>query len=138
MGLSPLQATSARAELIEPTVATSKTYEFDFDSGEFTGQLIDDIYAIGQYVKKALATERFRYLVYDDQYGSEVEGYIGADVTSTALDSDIPRIVSEAIIYDERIEDVGDFIVSKTGDQVYVEFTVTLVDGTTITQEVTL
>jgi hypothetical protein len=47
-------------------------------------------------------------------------------------------VIREALIYDDRIADVRDFVVRREGDGVFVEFTVVKTDGDTLTEEVTI
>lgn len=48
----------------------SRTYKLDLDAGRIIG-FVDDIDAVEQAIRKAIATPRFDCLIYDDQYGSE-------------------------------------------------------------------
>jgi hypothetical protein len=137
MALSPLQPTDERAEVTTPTPEPSLTYRLDYENGTIGG-LIDGDEALRQFVVKAIQTARFRYLIYDDQYGSELEDLIGADVTDAFLNEEIPRVIREALIYDDRIADVRDFVVRRESDRVYIEFTVVKTDGDTLTEEVAI
>jgi Protein of unknown function (DUF2634). len=137
MALSPLQPTDERAEATPPTPEPSLTYRLDYENGTIGG-FIDGDEALRQFVIKAIQTARFRYLIYDDQYGSELEDLIGADVTDAFLNEEVPRVIREALIYDDRIADVRDFAVRREGDGVFVEFTVVKTDGDTLTEEVTI
>jgi phage baseplate assembly protein W len=137
MALSPLQPAEEQNEVVATTPEPSLTYRLDFTNGAIGG-LIDDDDALRQFIIKAIKTARFRYLIYDDQYGSELEDLIGADVTEAFLKEEIPRVIREALIYDDRIADVRDFIITRKGDEVYIEFTVEKTDGDTLTEEVTI
>mgnify|MGYP001425792012 CR=1 FL=1 len=137
MALSPLQPTENQSEVTTTTSEPSRTYKLDFENGVI-GDFIDDDEALRQAIVKAIRTARFRYLIYDDQYGSELEDLIGADVTDAFLNEEIPRVIREALIYDDRIADVRDFVVRREGDGVFVEFTVVKTDGDTLTEEVTI
>lgn len=137
MALSPLQPTKEQTGVTTPTPEPSRTYRLDFKNGVIS-DFIDDDEALRQAIVKAIRTARFRYLIYDDQYGSELEDLIGADVTEAFLNEEIPRVIREALIYDDRIADVRDFVVRRESDRVYVEFTVVKTDGDTLTEEVTI
>jgi hypothetical protein len=137
MALSPLQPAEERSEVVTPTPEPSLTYRLDYENGTIGG-FIDGDEALRQFVIKAIQTARFRYLIYDDQYGSELEDLIGADVTDAFLNEEIPRVIREALIYDDRIADVRDFVVRRESDRVYVEFTVVKTDGDTLTEEVAI
>ncbi|MFT4413182.1 DUF2634 domain-containing protein [Fredinandcohnia humi] len=131
MALSPLQ----EYERFEETTAqteSSKTYHFDFTTGQFTGKLIDGEEALLQFIHKAIKTARFRYLIYDDQYGCELEDLIGQDISNELLETEIPRLITEALIYDDRIELVRNFSVVREKDKLYVSFEVVGKDETVL------
>ena len=48
------------------------TYGLDLDKGRITGK-IDGLEAVNQAIRKAIITPRWKCLVYDNQYGSEIE-----------------------------------------------------------------
>jgi phage baseplate assembly protein W len=137
MALSPLQQISERIVVVTDTSGPSKTYAFNFDTGEIGG-IVDEEKAIRQFVRKTITTPRFRFLIYDDQYGCELENLIGQDVTNEYLEHDIPRMITEALVYDDRISNVTDFVITRDSDKVYVSFTLVTSDGTLINEEVTI
>lgn len=137
MALSPLQPVEEQTETTVVTPEPTKTYKLDFENGVI-GDFIDDDEALRQFIYKAIRTARFRYLIYDDQYGSELEDLIGSDVTDAFLNEEIPRVIREALIYDDRIADVRDFSIKRESDGMFVEFTVVKTDGDTLTEEVTI
>jgi hypothetical protein len=118
----------------ELTLAPSKTWALDFDNGTIGGW-IDDDDAIKQFVLKALVTARSTYLIYSDDYGNEMFDLIGDDVTPGLLDSELPRMLKEALIYDDRIEDVTDITYTRDGDSLYASFTVVPSNGDVISIE---
>ncbi|MGF7045677.1 phage baseplate assembly protein W [Paenibacillus sp. DS2015] len=102
-------------------IETSKTYAINFATGDIGGE-VDGLEAIKQYVVKAIKTARFRFAIYDTDYGSEIDDLIGQDVSVALLDTEIPRAIKEAIIFDDRILDVYDFELTREGDCLYVSF----------------
>ena len=114
---------------IDPT--PSMTYSLDFDSG-IVGGVIDGETAIRQAVHKAIITNMDRPRIYDGAYGSELDSLIGSNHSIAYLKAEIPRMVRDALIYDDRIDSVGDFEVSTIDETVYVTFTVVLSDKTEI------
>jgi Protein of unknown function (DUF2634) len=139
MALSPLN--NRTDEDVVQTVATeeqpTKTYALDLNENEIGG-FIDGESALRQFVRKAIMTARFRFLIYDDQYGCEIEDLLGADVSTEFLEIEIPRVIHEALVYDSRISDVTDFEVTRSGDGLFVSFRVVASDGLIFTEEVTL
>lgn len=137
MGLSPVtadfleQALSDAVEANENEViktSPTKTYRFDFETGELT-KYIDEEPAIRQFVRKALMTSRFRYIIYSDDYGNELIDLIGEDVSRGYIETEAPRMIEEALIYDDRVEEVTDFQLEFEGDKLYIDFKVVFVDG---------
>jgi Protein of unknown function (DUF2634) len=139
MALSPLnnRTETEVTETVETTEQPTKTYAVDLDGSEIGG-FIDGESALRQFVRKAIMTARFRFLIYDDQYGCELEDLLGADVSTELLEIEIPRVIREALIYDSRIADVTEFNVTRSGDGLFVSFRITASDGLTFTEEVTL
>lgn len=108
---------SETAEL-EPT----KTWLLDFENGRIGG-FIDEDAALRQFIRKAIMTERSKYAIYSDDYGSELNELIGADMTEALLESEVPRMVYETLAYDDRIDDVQvEF--ERRGDQLFITATV--------------
>ncbi len=106
----------------------SKTWAIDFENGKI-GEVIDGHDALIQYVYKALVTERSKYAIYTDAYGNELMRLIGEDVTPALLDSEIPRMVRDALIYDDRIEAVADIKYTRNGDTLFVSFRIIPANG---------
>jgi hypothetical protein len=121
-------------EITEEDVAPSKTWAIDFENGTLDG-FIDGDEAIKQFALKALITERSKYAIYSDDYGTELLDLIGEDVTASLLESEIPRMVEEALIYDDRVDSVSDIVLTRDGDKLYISFQLVTVTGEEITME---
>lgn len=123
-------------EEAEVVVEPSKTWAINFETGTI-GKFIDEAEALRQYIRKAILTERARFAIYSDDYGCELNELIGDDVvTEDLLDAEIPRIVYEALAYDERIDDVQTTF-TREGDKLFLSVTVVPVDiDVEITEEV--
>lgn len=106
---------------MEPIEPPSRTWRLDFERGRVIG-MIDGLDAVRQATAKILQTERFRYLIYDADYGVELANLIGRD--PIFVRSELRRRIREALIQDDRIEDVTDFETDMAGDAVTVRFTV--------------
>jgi hypothetical protein len=139
MALTPdtsIEITEVMVEDLE--IAPSKTYKINFDTGEIENVYIDGTEALRQYVVKSLQTPRFRYLIYDWEYGSDIDNLIGDQLPLEILQEEFSRLITETIIYDDRIDDVYNFEFTQTGDSLYVSFDVILDNGDTISEGVTL
>lgn len=107
-------------EIIEPT----KTYKIKDD--RIVG-FCDGIEALKQAIYLILNTERYEYLIYSDDYGSELKGLIGKDRDIT--ESEYKRRIKEALIQDDRINNIDNFIFNYDKDGVEVSFTVFSIYG---------
>ena len=112
----------------------SRTWKLDLENGTI-GRPIDGKEAIRQFILKAIGTARNRYLIYNDEYGSEIQDFIGQTLTTELASVEVPRLVREAIMYDDRIADVPNVDVKQTNDDVFINVTVELVDGEFLTVE---
>lgn len=65
---------------------------------------IDKLESIKQAVYHILSTERFSNPIYDDDYGIELEQYIGQDIGF--ITASIENTLREALTQDDRITDV--------------------------------
>lgn len=132
MSLAPRNETELldaylEAEANAPT-EPSKTYRIDFNTSRI-GNMTDGEAALRQYITKAILTPRSYYPIYNDNFGCEIWDLIGADVTNAFIDSEIPRMVREAIEYDDRINAVTDVKVTRSGDAIFIKVNVDSIYG---------
>lgn len=114
-------------DLIRPQ--ETRTYAMDFRHKRIIGHT-DDKDAVLQAIWKILSTRRFAHLLYDDQYGFDIMNKINSGLTRQYLDSDIPKMVEEALLVDERVIGISDFQYEiKDKDSIYVEFIVSTIYG---------
>lgn len=105
-------------------VSPLKTYKMDFGARRIGG-FCEGQAALRQYIHKALCTKRFGFLIYDGDYGSEVDSVRQAGYLNTALlASQLELAVREALMENERIQEVRDFSYSVLGDKFEMSFTV--------------
>ncbi|MDR1629600.1 MAG: DUF2634 domain-containing protein [Oscillospiraceae bacterium] len=131
-----VKAFSVSAVAPEDALRPSRTYWMDFGNCCIQGAC-DRLEALRQFIRKALCTERFAFLIYDAQYGSEIRRVQTAEHQSPALvASELELAVRDALIHDDRIEDVSDFSYSMTRDRLYLSFTVKSVFGALQIEEV--
>lgn len=112
---------------LEVEVIPSLTYGIDFDNGTMVG-MIDNLDAVYQFVRKALSTERYGFVIYSSQYGSEKSGLIGKDFDYVS--AEIERITKDVLLVDDRILSISDFVSEKTSiDTMSISFTVNSIYG---------
>lgn len=115
----------------------SKTWAIDFERGTIGG-FIDDEKALRQFVQKSLMTERSKYVIYTDDYGTELMDLVGDDITPALIDSEIQRMVYETLAFDDRIDDVQTAY-EQVGDKLFITATIVPAnEDVEITEEVTL
>lgn len=85
----------------------------DWERKRITGQT-DGLEAVQQAAAKILRTDRFEHLIYSSDYGTEWRLVLGKD--RLLVRAEIRRIVSEALLQDERILSLENIVVSFTGD----------------------
>lgn len=99
----PLDIPLPFSTIEEEEIETSRTYAIDWDNGRIAGY-VDEAEAVRQFIKKALLTPRFKCLIYDQQYGSEIrDTFIDKSVTRDYVEAELPFLIEDALIYDERI-----------------------------------
>lgn len=111
---------------ITEEIQPSLTFGIDFEKGRIIG-MIDGLEAVKQAVFIILQTERYRYLIFSPNFGSELQGLIGRD--SLFVQSELKRRIREALMQDDRIEDVTNFNIQFNGDSALVRFTVVSIFG---------
>lgn len=103
-------------------VSFGRSWQFDFSIGEFVlmpagGVATADYFdAWLQWCKKALMTERYRYLAYTRAYGQEFAALISRHLTRAGNESEIKRIVAECLTVDPRTAAVENFTFDWDGD----------------------
>ena len=111
--------------MVEEVLTPSKTYKVT--NGRIIG-FIDHLGAMRQFIDKTLSTPRFTHLIYTDSYGTELEDLIGENMDLAK--SEIERIITEALIIDERVSAIDDFeIVETNRNSLLAKFVVITVFG---------
>lgn len=104
----------------------SRTYRWDRERQRIIGH-VDGLQAVQQAVGKILETERFRYPIYSSGYGSEVATLLGRD--TVYVQAEIGRIITEALMQDDRVLRVENIKSVANGDRIYTTFMVVTEDG---------
>lgn len=130
--LFPLGALeAAEADVVNENVDEVKfgrSYAFDFHLGEFVlsgsskVREVEGEDAWFEWCKKALYTQRYRYPIYSRFYGQEFEDLIRLGLNREGNESEIERIVTEALMRDPRTAAVGNFSFTWSTDECYYEF----------------
>lgn len=110
----------------------NKTYKMDTVNKRISG-MCDDEEALRQAVFKILNTELGEDVIYEDDYGLEIQDLFGDDLIYT--ESEIQVRIREAILSDDRFSTVDDFNVSTKEGKMIVSFVVYTADGEEIAVE---
>ena len=96
----------------EPTIFRGKT---------------DELEAVRQAVYKILNTERYTYPIYSWNYGVELADLFGQPIPWVY--PELERRITEALVWDDRINSVTDFEFENVKNEVHASFTVNTVYG---------
>lgn len=102
-------------EAASDTVNYGKTVQFDFEKHEFilspTGRqkTVTSSDAWGEWCVKALCSERYKYLIYSDNYGEEIDTLLGNSYPRKVVESEIRRMVKDCLMVDRRTASVDNF-----------------------------
>lgn len=123
-------------EISEAEEQPSKTYRLDLDNGRIYGY-VDGQEAVRQAIRKALITPRWKCLIYDNQYGSEIEDAVTVnDATREYVRSVVPGFVRDCLKPDSRILDVSNFTFDFRDDRAYIGFDADTIFGRISIEEV--
>lgn len=106
----------------------TKTYAIDFVNGRI-GKHIDEVEAMQQAIVKAIFTPRFKCLIYDDDYGSELQDEITDAPSPEYVVAVIPELIRDTLLPDDRIIDVSDFKIDVEAENIYVNFVAKTIYG---------
>lgn len=96
---------------LEYTELPTTTFIIDWSSRQIAG-IGTGLDAMRQAVEIILANERFRWQIYDSNFGVELEGLIGDDLDY--IKAEIPRRIEEAFSVDSRILSVDNYVFTET------------------------
>lgn len=106
----------------------TNTFLIDWSSKQIS-RMDDGLAAMRQAIEIVMQNERFRWQIYDSNFGTELEDLIGEEYDYIV--SELPRRIEEAFSMDSRIMSVENFQFSEQGSgKVTVSFDVVTVYGT--------
>ncbi|MDU8766989.1 DUF2634 domain-containing protein, partial [Clostridioides difficile] len=84
--------------------------------------ICDDVEALKQTIFLILNTERYEHLIYSRNYGVELNDLIGEPISYVI--PELERRIKEALIQDDRVENVDNFEFQDVKGKVHCKFTV--------------
>ncbi len=124
VSILPQGAVINNIEIKEESKQVSKTYKIE--ENKIVG-FCDGKEALEQTIFFILNTERYNYLIYSNSYGSELN--VISELDKDIAISELKRRISDAILQDDRVDNVGNFEFSYGEDSVLVKFTVFSIYG---------
>lgn len=111
---------------IQLTSRPSRTWIIDRNTMQ-VGYMDEGLEAVRQAVEIALNVDRFRWQIYNTNFGNELNDLIGDD--ADYIMSEFPRMVDDALSVDDRVIDTADYVFNIDSDSMTVSFTVNTVFG---------
>lgn len=124
--MTPIQETEADMARIEKKRIPSLTWRLNREQEEIRGT-VDGWEAMRQAIEKILQTERYRYVIYDWNYGIELEDLFGRNASYVI--PELKRRIEDALLADDRVTAVTDFRFSQEGSCVAADFMVHTIYG---------
>ncbi len=123
-------------DIEEEAEKPSRTYCLDLNSGHIIG-MVDGISAVNQAIRKAIITARYKCLIYDSDYGGEIEDMIyDAVSTPELIETALPELICDALSQDTRILEIYDFEFTFKNDSAFISFSADTIFGKTQISEV--
>lgn len=117
MSLFPFFGDTAAETASGAELPLYKEVAWDFENnvprlknGEY--EIVAENEAIKTWVYKALKTERFRYLIYSWNFGSEIDSLIGQSYTPNLTKAECIRYIEEALLINPYIKAITEVEVS--------------------------
>ena len=115
-------------ETVEDTsIAYPKSWLFDFDTGDFVldgaGKVVeaDGLTTWAQWCVKAVLTQRLAFVVYNWDYGVNIENVM-KQPTRAVIEAELEKEITEALMTDPRTAEVKNFTFEWSGDELTVSF----------------
>ena len=124
--MTPKQEVEVDMMTIEKKTIPSLTWKINEEQGMVRGT-VDEQEAMMQAVSKILQTERYRYAIYDWNYGVELEELYGKNVTFVI--PELKKRIEEALLADDRVTAVTDFSFQQEKGSVTASFLVHTIFG---------
>lgn len=116
-------------DIEEESIQETRTYSIDFINGRIDG-MVDGLAAVQQAITKILITERFKNIIYSDDYGSELKALLmNPDKTEALMGTEIPELIKDALLIDDRILEISNFNLDQNGNELSILFDVYTIYG---------
>lgn len=136
---NPFMSVTAATDNVANNLDEIREYAYDFEKMEFIYDeegnhvIVTRNEALKIWITKALLTERYRYRAYFDDYGLEIEHFIGTVTNDGLARNELYRYVEEGLLVNPYINNV--LAVELTQEKKSVQLTVAV---TTVYGELTV
>lgn len=119
------------------TLPMFKCYSWDFDNDDFNYDENGNILmaegndALKIWIKKALRTERYMYLAYSNNYGSEIKNFLNKVMSVGERKAELRRSVIESLMINPYIKSIEsiDITESEHGRKLTINISLTTIYG---------
>lgn len=139
---NPFMTGTTTQQKTQDNLPVFREMSWDFGKDEFilnkdgSHVYVEKNEAIKVWVYHTLRCERFRYRAYFDDYGVELEPFIGAGPNDAEYTNKLYQTVKEGLMVNPYIKNVAAVNATRTGKSVELELHLTTVYGTMIMQVV--
>lgn len=126
---------AAIAGAAEDELEVFREYAWDFEHQRFIYDkqgnhvIVEKQEAVKVWIFKALQTERFKYLAYSNQYGLELERFIGKVMDVQERISELKRCIVECLMVNPYIKAIRDMQFAGEGDRLLCTFVCVTIYG---------
>lgn len=113
-----------------------KEFAYDFQNNcllrkaDGAPYLVEKNEALKIWIYKALLTERFQYVAYDTDFGSEINTLVGQNYNTDITNSELKRMIIETLMCNPYLTELKNWNFESLRSGVRVEFDVTTIYGT--------
>ena len=132
---NPFMSVTAATDNVANNLDEMREYAYDFEKMEFIYDeegnhvIVTRNEALKIWITKALLTERYRYRAYFDDYGMEIEHFIGTVTNDGLARNELYRYVEEGLLVNPYIKNVLAVDITQEKKSVQLTVAVTTVYG---------
>lgn len=111
-----------------------REYFFDFEKGSLVYEngkpkIVSGVEALKIQLHKALITERYKYLGYSWNYGSEITSLIGKVQSNAVVEAEAKRLIEECLLVNPYVTSIGKVDTKLDGKKLTINAQVNTVYG---------
>lgn len=122
------------SEDLEEELPLLKEYDFNFETNSLVyvngePKIVEGLAALKVQNKKALLTDKFKFLGYSWNYGCELKTLVGSILSQAALESESRRLAEECLLVNPYNESISEVNVNINGKKVDINIKVKTLYG---------